>query len=379
MSLTAPPKTTVSGWRRHPLLWVYWLTVRNAVGRFFEQPRKAWGVLLASAALIVAWSSELTLRAFNLLSDYRGLTVVLLALYAALSSNARRGVVEKAHAESWLIAAPIGSSQVHWSITLGGIVPLAARCLVVGAVLVLVGLGSREPAARVLDLTSVLVAAMLAGVLGGWWLPRLLGSRETNEARYLRPPTVVGTPAPSLEALAAWPMAQTRSWWRPQNARLILMAALMAVQAGSSAMTGLFVVATWLVAAYLSGLLAALLRTGREAAQWLRTTPISFARFAWPLARRVFLHQAIGAVAACLGMVALGAPLGSALHTGTLWLTLVLLVASLSLADSYRCRAPGLKLVLSLSALAGVESRQHGWSIPLALMLAAWHWRGRTA
>ena len=78
------------------------------------------------------------------------------------------------------------------------------------------------------------------------------------------------------------------------------------------------------------------------------------------------------------GMVALGAPVGSALYTCTLWLTLVL-VASLSLADSYRGRAPGLKLVLSLSALAGVESRQQGWSIPLALMLVAWHWRGRTA
>jgi hypothetical protein len=30
---------------------------------------------------------------------------------------------------------------------------------------------------------------------------------------------------------------------------------------------------------------------------------------------------------------------------------------------------------LSFATLAIVEARQHGWSIPLAALLAAWHWR----
>jgi hypothetical protein len=43
--------------------------------------------------------------------------------------------------------------------------------------------------------------------------------------------------------------------------------------------------------------------------------------------------------------------------------------------DAYRARPPLIRLVLSFATLAIVEARQHGWSIPLAALLAAWHLR----
>ena len=69
------------------------------------------------------------------------------------------------------------------------------------------------------------------------------------------------------------------------------------------------------------------------------------------------------------------APWPSALYVSVLWLAIVLLSYSIFVVDAYRSRPPLIRLVLSFATLAIVEAREHGWSIPLAALLAAWHFR----
>jgi hypothetical protein len=131
----------------------------------------------------------------------------------------------------------------------------------------------------------------------------------------------------------------------------------------------------WLLGGYLAGLLTAVLQTASLASRWLRSTPIPFAQFAWAVCRRALLIQVIATVFAVGLMVILGSSVLSALYAGGLWLAIVLLACSIGLADSYRARRPFIKLALSFAALTIVEAREHGWSIPLAAMLAAWNLR----
>jgi hypothetical protein len=181
---------------------------------------------------------------------------------------------------------------------------------------------------------------------------------------------------PSLAALSGWPLAQVRAWGRPENLRiLVVIPALFAVQAGSSAVHGLSVLAIWVLGGYLGGLLRAVWHTARSASDWLRSTSIPFAQFAWAMTRRALLHQFVGTAVAAAVMIGLGAPWPSTLYVSALWLAIVVLSYSIFVVDAYRSRPPLVRLVLSFTTLAIVAAREHVWSIPLAALLAAWHLR----
>jgi hypothetical protein len=214
------------------------------------------------------------------------------------------------------------------------------------------------------------------GSIVGWWSARRSRADALEGSRYVGAIKPRSATLPSSDALSGWPVAQVRAWGRPENLRiLVLIPALFAVQAGSSAVHGLSVLAIWVLGGYLGGLLRAVWHTAKSASDWLRSTPIPFAQFAWAMTRRALLHQFVGTVVAAAVLISLGAPWASALYLSALWLAIVLLSYSIFVVDAYRSRPPLVRLVLSFATLAIVEAREHGWSIPLAALLAAWHLR----
>jgi hypothetical protein len=368
------------GWLlRHPLLLAEWLAARNLLGRARAHVA---AVIIAGVAAIGALAVILlTLRSqvaavFNALLTYRILTVVAIGLYAAFAVARQRQRAELRYTQFWLAAAPVRQFSRTLATLVVSLLPLAAQLLAICILFGAMGLVGEVSLAIVGETALWVAGATALGAAIGWWTARRAHAEALEGSRYVAAVKRRDHSVPSAAGLSGWPLAQVRAWGRPENLRVLVMAAaLLGVQAGSSALVGLSVVATWVLGGYLGGLLTAVLRTAREAAQWLRSTPIPFAQFAWAVTRRALVHQVVGTAVTAGLLVILGAPWASALYAGAMWLAIVVLGCSIGVADSYHARRPLVKMALSLAVLAVVEVREHGWSIPLAALLAAWHLR----
>lgn len=373
------PPGTPTWLLRHPLLLAEWLAARNllVLARTHAALVIAAGVGIFSALIVVV----LTLRSrgaavFDGLVTYRVLTAIGIALYAALAVARQRQRAEIRYTQFWLAAAPVRQYSRTLAVLVVSVLPFASQLFAVCLLLAALGVASGVDLAAVGESILWIAGAALLGAAVGWWSARRSRTDALEGSRYIGAVKLRDRTIPSTAGLSRWPLAQVRAWGRPDNLRvLVMVAALIGVQAGASALNGLAVIATWVLGGYLSGLLSAVLRTAREAAQWLRSTPIPFAQFAWAVTRRALLHQVVGTALTAALIVILGAPWASALYISALWLGIVLLSYSISVADSYHSRPSFLRLALSFATLAVVEVREHGWSVPLAALLAAWHLR----
>jgi hypothetical protein len=364
--------------RRHPLLRAEWLAIRNLAIR--ARPHAvavvaaAIGVIGAVAAVLLTLRSQFP-AVFATLLDYRVLMLVAVAAYAALAVGRYRRRAEVRYTQFWLAAAPVRQYSRSLAILVVTLLPLASQVLAACVLLVATGVAGGTDPTTVGRSILWIVGGAVVGAAVGWWFARRSRAEALEGSRYVGRVKERTSTVPSMAALSTWPLAQVRAWGRPDNLRILLMVAMLAVQAGSSALVGLSVVAIWLVGGYLAGLLTAVLQTAGAASRWLRSTPIPFAQFAWALTRRALLYQFIATVFAVALMVILGSPVTAALYIGGMWLGIVLLSCSIGVAESYRARPPFVRLVLSFAALIIVEAREHGWSIPIAAVLAAWHLR----
>lgn len=360
--------------QRHPLLLAEWLAVRNLWMRARAHALKA--IAAGGTALGAALVVLMTLRAqfpavFAGLLAYRVLMLVAVAAYALFAVGRQRRRAEVRYTQFWLAAAPVRQYSRTLAILVVSLLPLAVQLLAVCVLLAAMGLVSGVAAASVGGALLWIAGGAVIGATIGWWSAKRSRADALEGSRYVRQVKACTDTVPSAAALSGWPLAQVRAWGRPDNLRILLMVAMLAVQAGSSALVGLSVVAMWLLGGYLAGLLSAVLQTASLASRWLRSTPLPFMQFAWAVCRRALLHQVIATALASGLMVILGSSLLSAVYVGALWLGIVLLACSIGLADSYRARRPFIKLALSFAALAIVEAREHGWSIPIAALLAA--------
>jgi hypothetical protein len=363
--------------RRHPLLYAEWLAARNLLRR-----ARAGVVIAASAVGLTALAVVLFTFAarfrglFEGLLDYRVLTTAAVGLYAAFAVSRTRERAEVRYTQFWLAAAPVRTYSRTLAIVVVTLLPLAAQLLAVCTLFVAMGAAGNVDAAIVGRVMLWVAVSSTVGAAVGWWSARRSRADALEGSRYARRVKAHTETLPSLAALSGWPLAQVRAWGRPENLRiLVLIPALFAVQAGSSAVHGLSVLAIWVLGGYLGGLLRAVWQTAQSASDWLRSTPIPFAQFAWAMTRGALLHQLVGTSVAAAVMISLGAPWMSALYVSVLWLAIVVLSYSIFVVDAYRSRPPLIRLVLSFATLAIVEAREHAWSIPLAALLAAWHLR----
>jgi len=365
--------------RRHPLLFAEWLVACNLLRRARAHAPVVLGTsvgILAAVAVVVLTFAPRFRGVFEALLDYRALLIAAVGLYAAFTVGKQRERAEVRYTQFWLAAAPVRQYSRTLAILVVTLLPLVAQLL--GACVMLAALGvAGEVHATVVGKVMLWIALATAiGSIVGWWSARRSRADALEGSRYVGAIKPRNETLPSAAALSGWPVAQVRAWGRPENLRiLVLIPALFAVQAGSSAVHGLSVLAIWVLGGYLGGLLRAVWHTARSASAWLRSTPIPFAQFAWAMTRKALLHQLVGTAVAAAVLISLGAPLANALYLGALWLAIVLLSYSIFVVDAYRARPPLIRLVLSFATLAIVEARQHGWSIPLAALLAAWHLR----
>ncbi len=372
------PPSTPAWLLRHPLLLAEWLAAHNLLGRAQAHATlvvaAGFGILGALVVVLLTFGSRLA-AVFDTLLTYRMLMIVAVAAYAALVVGRQRQRAEIRYTQFWLAAAPVRQYSRSLAILVVSLMPLSAQFLAACVLLAAMGAASSVDATKAGELMLWIALAAAIGAIVGWWSARRAGAQALEGSRYVGKVKHRDDIAPSAAALSGWPLAQVRAWGRPENLRLLVMVGMLAVQAGSSAIHGLSVIAIWLLGGYLVGLLSAVMRTAKAASQWLRSTPIPFAQFAWAVSRKALLYQIVATAGAVVMMIVLGSPVLSALFVGALWLGVVVLSWSIALAESYRSRQPLVRLVLSYAALAVVEAREHGWSIPLAALLAAWHLR----
>jgi hypothetical protein len=365
--------------RRHPLLFAEWLVACNLLRRARAHAAVVLavivGILAALAVLLLTFAPRFR-GLFDGLLDYRALVIAAIGLYAAFTVSKQRERAEVRYTQFWLAAAPVRQYSRTLAILVVTLLPLAAQLLAVCAMFAAMGVAGNVDATAVGAVMLWVAVATAIGSIVGWWSARRSRDDALEGSRYVGAIKPRSATLPSSDALSAWPVAQVRAWGRPENLRiLVLIPALFAVQAGSSALHGLSVLAIWVLGGYLGGLLRAVWHTARSASDWLRSTPMPFAQFAWAMTRSALLHQFVGTVVAAAVLMSLGAPLATALYLGALWLAIVLLSYSIFVLDAYRSRPPLVRLVLSFATLAIVEAREHGWSIPLAALLAAWQLR----
>jgi hypothetical protein len=361
-----------------PLFAAEWLQFRNRLRRWAAAPLRFIAVAalgVAALSFLSAFLRHSTHVAVWLTSvqAYWPVVLVIATLYAAVLTGRRRRAAEAQHSKFWLAAAPISAVALTLHRAARSFAPLVLHLLIVSA---LVLLGAHAAAGAALRVMGLLWGGALLGATIGWFSPAVRSREHREGSRYA--PRVRALPplSASLASLSHWPIAQSFAWGRPENLRaLVVVCLLLGVQAGTSALHGLLIVAVWVAGAYLSSLLIAVPRAAQAAAHWLRATPLAFGRFAWALARRALVHQALGVVVLGTGLLALGAPLSMALYLAGMWLSIVALVYAIGAADAYQGRSSAMKLALSFAGIAAIESRFHAWSAPAALIVAAWRLR----
>lgn len=320
--------------RRHPLLAAEWLQWRSRLRRVGQL---AVAVVIASAALMLVllrYATDVD-GALTSMAGQWPIVFMLSTLFVMGHVTRRRRRLGAEAARSWLAAAPISQSDQRLALVVRVLLPIFALAAV-ACVLTLVvahGAAAFDAAQRI---CSWLWIGVLVGSIAGW-LPRQRPRSRFEASRYTPSLEAAATLAPSDRALSHWPIAQAFAWGRPENLRALIVVCLMlGVQAGTSALHGLLIVAAWLLAGYLGSLLAAVPNTAIAAARWLRSTPISRANFGWALARRALAHQAIGMLIAALAVSALGSPLRMTLTLGALWAAAIALAYTSGVWRSYR-------------------------------------------
>jgi hypothetical protein len=285
---------------------------------------------------------------------------ILLAGLNAVITHLCRTRWTQIYTEGWLATLPVSPRQLRLMVGIRS----CWRSLAILAGLAITSTVATHGSGLVL--TSTL--GTLSGMVAGWWLPR----REAGTAPLLaRQGRLTRPTGVTLRGLSQWPLLQVKAWLRPRSLAPLMMLALglpMDVP-GNVAIALVWLLMT---AVYLICLLLATVQVAKEASLWLRTTPLSFGRFAWALSRHAILKQLQWTLLGAVVLSALGVQPLNSLRIVEVWLAVCSTTASLGLACAHQSRSMGLKMLLSVGLLAMVESVRQYMALPCALMLSGW-------
>jgi hypothetical protein len=362
---------------RHPHLYALLLLLRNRVSRWLDQPIAlavsvvtCFGGMVGVVLALDSLGPQQTNQWLSYLDQHAIWLLLIAAMQAAITVMKRRRQVSTSIRSSWLAAAPRSALTMRTSIIVSVLwVPVVQLSVALALLLILQIAGQGETI-----VVRHLMAIVVAGFVGGILLGSVLGRHRSIArpgSRYV--PGKSQAQAPSLKALSRWPVAAAFAWATPDTVRWPLMIAMLSVMAGSSALAGLVVVGFWMVIVYIAALFASTLRVANEAALWLRSTPLSFGRFAIAIGARSLVHQLLAtAVIAAVVTLESKSLLQSILFVLP-WIAFVMVAYATTIADAFRARRSARASILaSALSIAIVEFLQRGAAIPLALLVCGW-------
>jgi len=270
--------------------------------------------------------------------SHGGIVAVAAGLLALSLVSRIRHRVRTALTHSWLIATPALRRRRTATKVLLFSSALLGRWLILLLLIFALSLDSSVSFGQCLSLAALATTGAAFGVLVAWAVSRRQIRSRREDSRYTRHPAAAGELTPSSEALSQWPIAQAFAWSRPENARVLLAAMILSVPGGMGIIGSLAVLVAWGLGSYLAAVSIAVPHVARTASQWLRSSPMSFRRFAWSLSWRALLHQLCGTVIAAVGLVSAGVTVVTVAYWSLLWLMLCVTMAAIGLAEY--CRRP---------------------------------------
>jgi hypothetical protein len=381
------PQYLAHALRRQPVLLADLLAIHNRCQRLRHEPRTLliWlvaatlGVLLvlAIASNVGTWRAE----SWRWVMTQGSWLAAAAALYAAVQVMQRRSAVERHYGHSWLIAAAHAAPALRSGVMWRTLWPLGLQLALAAAGLL--SIGTLHPAlTSVWPLIAWMAGGMLAGASAGWWLGGVRVATHPvryEDSRYtLRAPRRASRGQPTLLALSIWPIARALAWHRPANIKLVLLAFILLMPAGTSAQSGACVVLIGLLMSYASALVRAVLQTAVEAARWLQATPIRWPAFAGPIMRRAVLHQAVLVLSIAILLLPLGAAPIAVLYLALLWVVLVSMAWTLWLRACFYNERALFKVIIPVAAALALEQLLRGCGILGAVLWTTWNLRART-
>jgi hypothetical protein len=322
----------------------------------------AVAVLMSTAAQSRMIRDALTWLTLN--TPFVGLST---ALYMLLFVARRRSELQAERASSWMTAAPIPNRAFARLAAMRLTLSVVAHTLIILIIGLVAAIANRDADIDCSGVLSAMLIGIVTGaIVGSVW--SIKPSARSEESRFVSKTRNVQM-QPSLAGLARWPIAKAIAWHRPENARVLFIVAALSVPVGTSALLGMAILATWTLGSYLFAVARAVPNVAREAAIWLRPTPLPFSAFAWALMRRALVHQFIGTLA--LGAIAMmvGGQLASVVYLGSLWLSIAVMIALIGIQCSYRALPAAGRTWLSLLLVIAAESRARGWGLPVSTLL----------
>ena len=367
---------------RYPFVAVFWLSARNRLQRVASRKLGLVGPPLAFilCASVLLWASRIAypvqLAAWlGFAEAHAGWVLLLAALQSASTVATRRRKLTTALSQSWIAATPRAVATLRSSIVAGTLWAALWQWALISLVLAADALGNADASAA-WHLLQLIAVGFAGGTCGGWLIPSKPRVTSVFGSRYVpRTKTAPGERiTPSLSGLSRWPVAQTFASAPPDVVRWPLMAAMLAVGAGSSIVAGLTVVGFWMIVLYMVTLLRTTLRVARQAAKWLRETSLPFTVFFTTIATRSFVHQIV-AFMAITGFLVMNSKMSffDAALAASPWIALVILSYSITLTFSFHMqRGAGISIAAMALLITALEALQRGLAVPLSLLIAAW-------